>query len=133
MGVDISKDIKEEDYDYYNKLNYEYVPIRIVRTIDSERFVGFMKDGWNVKKILCKSYGYNLNSSADNDYCFSKFNSFINEGNNMFGAKIHGVDDHGYVLVTLIYKNGYSTVKDKMLKLDNIDAKDHIDHFGKVI
>ena len=128
MGLSFSSRLRETDFNYYNHLEYENIPIQICRTINSEVFVAFIKDKWTVKKILCRSFGYKIKENADIDEILSKFNSYINEADRNFNAKIHGIDNQGYVLVTLKYKYNSDSVNLRMLELEGIDSFIHYDH-----
>ena len=126
MGLNSSKRVKEDNIPFYNDIKYDSIMMQVIKTIDSTKFIGIIKDGWTTKKLLCRIYGYKLTDDANINITYAAFNSLINECSGLFDAKIHGVDYNGLVLVTLNYLKKKKSVNYKMLLIDGVvQEKNH--------
>ena len=133
MGGFISLDVDHNKIEFYNKLEYENIECKVVQTIDSEKFIILIRDGWSIKKVLCRSYGYSVPDKSNEYTIFSKFNTLINQSNGILNAKIYGIDNSGYAVVRLYdsFRNYY--INSKMLLLSGVSPAEHYSYDGTLL
>jgi len=103
--------------------NNEYKSI-VIKSLDAESCEIVVKNGWSHKNIICKCFGYEMSKDADQNYCLSKFNAFINESNSNLNVYIHGINDDGLYIVTFLNKFRSININNKMLLVDGIISPD---------